>query len=69
MERVLHTIPPIVSAASEILILGTMPSPKSREQAFYYAHPQNRFWPALALALKEPAPITVEEKSALILRH
>jgi TDG/mug DNA glycosylase family protein len=69
MECVLHTILPIVSAESEILILGTMPSPKSREQAFYYAHLQNRFWPALALALEEPAPTTFDEKIALILRH
>lgn len=69
MERVFHTIPPIVSPESEILILGTMPSPKSREAAFYYAHPQNRFWPALSLALEEPQPQTREEKVALILNH
>lgn len=69
MERVFHTIEPIYSPESEALILGTMPSPKSREAAFYYAHPQNRFWPALALAFGEPAPTTREEKSALILRH
>jgi hypoxanthine-DNA glycosylase len=69
MERVFHTIPPIVSPESELLILGTMPSPKSRERTFYYAHPQNRFWPALALALDESAPATNEEKAALILRH
>ena len=69
MEHVIHTISPIVSAESEILILGTMPSPKSREQAFYYAHPQNRFWPALALALDEPTPASREEKIDLILRH
>lgn len=69
MEHVIHTIPPIVSAGSEILILGTMPSPKSREQAFYYAHPQNRFWPALALALGELAPASEAEKTALILSH
>ena len=69
MERVFHTIDPIYSPESDTIILGTMPSPKSREAAFYYAHPQNRFWPALALALGEPAPVTNEEKSALILRN
>lgn len=42
--QVYHTLKPIYDSQSEILILGTMPSPKSREQAFYYAHPQNRFW-------------------------
>jgi len=69
MERVFHTIGPIVSPDSEILILGTMPSPKSRETAFYYAHPQNRFWPALALVYGEKAPQTIAEKTALILRR
>ena len=69
MERVYHGIPPIVSPESELLILGSMPSPKSREAAFYYAHPQNRFWPALALALDAPPPRTREEKASLILDH
>ena len=69
MEHVIHTISPIVSSESEILILGTMPSPKSRELAFYYAHPQNRFWPALALALGEEKPASIEEKTTLLLRH
>jgi hypoxanthine-DNA glycosylase len=69
MKRVMHTIAPVYAPESEILILGTMPSPKSREAAFYYAHPQNRFWPALALALGEPLPTTREEKIWLILSH
>ena len=69
MEHVIHTIAPIVSPESELLILGTMPSPKSRELAFYYAHPQNRFWPALALALGEEKPASIEEKTTLLLRH
>lgn len=42
--RVTHTLKPIYDAQSKILILGTMPSPKSREIGFYYGHPQNRFW-------------------------
>ncbi len=69
MEHVTHGIAPIVSPESEILILGTMPSPKSREAAFYYAHPQNRFWPALALVYGVDLPNTREEKAALILTH
>ncbi len=69
MERVFHTIPPIVSAESEILILGTMPSPKSRESAFYYAHPQNRFWPALAGVYGVPLPADARQKTELILSH
>lgn len=69
MERVFHTIPPVFSAESEILILGTMPSPKSREAAFYYAHPQNRFWPVLARVYGVPLPATLESKTALLLSH
>jgi hypoxanthine-DNA glycosylase len=69
METVFHTIPPVFSEHSEILILGTMPSPKSREAAFYYAHTQNRFWPALALVYGVEPPKTTEQKIALLLEH
>lgn len=69
MATVTHNIPPVWSAESEILILGTMPSPKSREAAFYYAHPQNRFWPVLARVYGEPLPQSVEEKKRLLLNH
>ncbi len=69
MERVYHTIPPVFSPESEILILGTMPSPKSREAAFYYAHPQNRFWPVLSRVYGAPLPKTIDEKSAFIRSH
>lgn len=50
-ERVFHIIEPEFDAFSRILILGTMPSPKSREKAFYYAHPQNRFWKVMAAVM------------------
>jgi len=69
MERVFHNIPPVFSPESEILLLGTMPSPKSRAAAFYYAHPQNRFWPVLARVYGAPPPRTQEEKIALVLSH
>lgn len=61
--RVVHTLEPIYDKASKILILGTMPSVKSREQAFYYAHPQNRFWKIMA-QLFECSLETKEEKTA-----
>lgn len=48
LEPVSHTLPPVYTEDSKILILGTMPSPKSRAANFYYAHPQNRFWPVMA---------------------
>ena len=47
-ERIIHTIPPVYDENSRVLLLGTMPSPKSREEGFYYGHPQNRMWPVLS---------------------
>lgn len=67
--HVTHNFPPLFAPDSRALILGSIPSPKSREQAFFYGHPQNRFWPVLAAVLGEPAPVTVEDKRALALRH
>lgn len=69
METVSHTLDPIFFSDSEILILGTMPSPKSREKKFYYAHPQNRFWKALAGALHEPIPQDTHECVLLLKKH
>lgn len=54
---------------SRVLILGTIPSPKSREQGFYYGHPQNRFWRVLSDILEEEFPETVEERKALLSRN
>lgn len=67
--RVSHTFEPIYDNRSEILILGTFPSVKSRESAFYYGHPQNRFWKVLAGLTKEKVPESVREKKALLLKH
>lgn len=51
---------------SRVLILGTIPSPKSREQGFYYGHPRNRFWKVLADVLKKEVPQTVEERQIFL---
>ena len=67
--HIVHPFGPLCDARSEILILGSLPSVKSREQNFFYGHPQNRFWPLLAALFGEKAPGTVEEKKALALRH
>lgn len=67
--RVVHTIAPVFDGSSRVLILGTMPSPKSRESGFYYGHPQNRFWRVMAALFDEPLPQTNAEKEALALRH
>lgn len=69
MEAQVHPFPPLFNETSRILILGSFPSIKSREQHFFYGHPQNRFWPLMALLTGEVRPVTVEEKRALILKH
>ena len=68
-QSVEHGIPPVFDGRSEVLVLGTMPSPKSREAGFFYGHPQNRFWKLLAALLEEELPVTVEEKKAMLLKH
>ena len=66
---VTHEIQPVFDSRSRALLLGTMPSPASREQGFYYGHPQNRFWRMLAAIFDEPVPRTIEEKRDMLLRH
>ena len=68
-DSVTHTFEPIFSNESKVLILGTFPSVKSREQQFYYGHPQNRFWRMLAAVYAEDAPESIAEKTSLLLRH
>lgn len=67
-EHITHSFEPIYNEDSEILILGTLPSVKSRENNFYYGHKQNRFWKLLAKLCEEETPQTVEEKTAMLLR-
>lgn len=67
--HVVHNFPPLFAPDSRVLILGSIPSPKSREQAFFYGHPRNRFWPVLAGVFDEPVPQTIDQKRALALRH
>lgn len=70
MDRLIfHTIEPVYDVHSKILILGTMPSPKSRENSFYYTHPQNRFWRVLSDVLGEELPQNNEERKSLLKTH
>ncbi len=57
-----HPIEPIYNENSKILILGSFPSVKSREEGFFYGHPQNRFWRVLATVFATDLPVTIEEK-------
>lgn len=63
-----HPIEPVYDENSKILILGSFPSVKSREQRFFYGHPQNRFWKVIAAVCGEEVPVTIEEKKRLLLK-
>ena len=67
LQHIEHGIPPVFDERSEVLVLGTMPSPKSREAAFFYGHPQNRFWRVLAALFDEPVPEDNAERADLLL--
>lgn len=64
-----HGIEPVYDSSSSILILGSFPSVKSRQAAFFYGHPQNRFWPLLSLLLQEPDPVSADEKKRLLIKR
>ena len=68
-QHLAHTFAPVFDKNSRILILGSFPSVKSRENNFYYGHPQNRFWKVLARVYEENVPQTIEEKKNFLLTH
>lgn len=65
----LHTIAPVFDENSKFLVLGSFPSVKSREEGFFYGHPQNRFWKVIANAFDTHTPQSIEEKKALLLSN
>ena len=65
----LHTIAPVFDENSKILVLGSFPSVKSREEGFFYGHPQNRFWKVISNAFDTHTPQSIEEKKALLLSN
>lgn len=66
-QKVVHPFEPVWDKDCEILILGSLPSVKSREVQFYYGHPKNRFWQVLASVYGATTPVTTEEKKAFLL--
>jgi hypoxanthine-DNA glycosylase len=71
-KHIIHGFGPFIQNDSEILILGSFPSVRSREQSFFYGHPQNRFWPVLAHIFDEQTPETNDvagKKGFLKRRH
>ena len=67
MSVLQHPFGPLYNEKSRVLILGSFPSVKSREQNFFYGHPQNRFWKVVARVFDREVPETIEEKKSLIL--
>ena len=67
--RIEHPLEPIYAVDSRVLVLGTMPSPKSREIGFYYGHPQNRFWKVMGALFDEPEPLGIEGRAAFLYAH
>lgn len=62
-----HPFPPLYNENSKVLILGSFPSVKSREQMFFYGHPQNRFWKVISAITGKKEPVTIDEKKSLLL--
>ena len=68
-REIVHPFPPLFDTRSRVLILGSFPSVKSREQMFFYGHPQNRFWRVMAAVLGCEIPQTIPEKREMLLSH
>lgn len=66
-ERIEHPLEPVYGKESRFLVLGTMPSPESRRNGFYYSHPRNKFWQVLSAVFDVPIPFGLEEKKRLVL--
>ena len=64
-----HPFPPLYNKDSRILVLGSFPSVKSREQMFFYGHPQNRFWKVISAVFECDEPNNIEEKKRLLLEN
>ena len=68
-QHIIHPIAPVFDKHSDILILGSLPSVKSREQMFFYGHPQNRFWRVMEALFQSEPLLTVEDKKQFLLAH
>ncbi|WP_055426977.1 DNA-deoxyinosine glycosylase [Bifidobacterium aesculapii] len=75
VKHVEHGFGPVWNMTSRVLVLGSMPSPKSREASFYYMHPRNRFWPVMEAVFADPsdptdvAGDTPQSRRGFALRH
>ena len=63
--RIVHPFEPVFDNRSRVLILGSFPSVRSREEGFYYGHPQNRFWRVIAAVYGEAGPAEGSRDSSI----
>jgi hypoxanthine-DNA glycosylase len=68
-KHIVHEFEPVFDGRSRLLILGSLPSVKSREQGFYYGHPRNRFWAVISKITGSPLPETIEQKKQMLLQN
>lgn len=68
-NKVYHTFDAFYKSDSEILILGSIPSVKSRELGFYYMHPKNRFWQILSIVFNEYIGKSIDDKKQFLSKH
>ena len=68
-QHIIHPFEALYDEDSRILVLGSFPSVKSREQKFFYGHPQNRFWQVTAAVFEDDVPETIERKKQFLHRH
>lgn len=68
-KRITQSFEPIFDMNSKILILGSLPSVKSREEGFYYGNPQNRFWLVLSFIYNLEVPRTIDEKIKILINN
>jgi len=69
MSYIVHKINPVYNHNSKILILGSLPSPKSREAGFYYSNPQNRFWKVMEMVFDERIPSDIGNRIGFLLER
>lgn len=67
--HIIHPFPPFYASDSRILILGSLPSVKSRENGFFYGNKQNRFWKVLSSIYSDSEPATIDDKKSFLRRH
>lgn len=66
--NIVHPFPPVWDSRSRILILGSFPSVKSRQDGFYYANPRNRFWPMIE-RIFSVSLVSTEDRMSFLLSH